>query len=324
MIQNIIEYLLRIKRVYIIVGLSAITVLVFMWGLFFNGPKYFPVDDTITIPQGVNANEIADILLEERVIESKSTYILLTRLFFNSANVKAGDYYFGKEVGPLIVAYRIANGVYGVEPVSIVFPEGITIREIAARVHERFPHISEEEFKKEADGLEGYLFPETYYFEPNISAKRIVQTMYQEFTDQIDLLEQEIRIDRPLSDVIIMASILEKEARQFETKQRVAGILWDRIEIGMALQVDAVFGYIYDTDTFHPSLEDLEIDSPYNTYKNRGLPPGAISNPGIESIRAAADPIKTPYLFYLTGRDGNMYYAETFDGHRRNRALYLD
>lgn len=324
MIQKIFEYLLRIKRVYIMTGLLAITLLVFVWGLFFDAPKYFPAGETITIPQGVNADEIAEILKEENIIESKSEYIFLTRIFFNSNNVKAGDYYFSNSVGPLIVAYRIASGVHGIEPVSVFFPEGITIREIAERVHEKFPHISVSEFRKEADGLEGYLFPETYNFEPNISAKRIIDTMYREFNAQIENLEKEIRIDRPLSDVVIMASILEKEARQFETKQKVAGILWERIEIGMPLQVDAVFGYIYDTDTFHPSFEDLETDSPYNTYKYRGLPPGAISNPGIESIRAAIDPIESEYLFYLTGRDGNMYYAETFDGHRRNRTLYLD
>ena len=116
-----------------------------------------------------------------------------------------------------------------------------------------------------------------------------------------------------------MASILEKEARKLETRKVIAGILWKRIEIGMPLQVDAVFGYIHATSTYSPTFEDLEVDSPYNTYTNRGLPPGPIGNPGLESIRAALEPTKTPYLYYLTGKDGFMYYAKTFDQHVANR-----
>ncbi|MBP9816793.1 MAG: endolytic transglycosylase MltG, partial [Candidatus Pacebacteria bacterium] len=104
----------------------------------------------------------------------------------------------------------------------------------------------------------------------------------------------------------------------------VSGILWNRIELGMPLQVDAVFGYIQDTQTYSPSFDDLEIESPYNTYRNKGLPPGPIANPGVNSILAAVTPTKTEYLYYLTGRDGKMYYAETFEAHKANRARYLD
>lgn len=324
MIQNIVSILLRISRVYIMAGLLAIVLLVFLWSIIFAAPKNFPVGETITIPQGVTTEEIATILFDAEVIESKRMYIGLTRFLFNANKLKAGDYFFSNSVGPLIVAYRIAEGVYGVEPVSVTFAEGFTILDMAKLVENKFPHISKEEFIQKAEGFEGYLFPETYNFVPSVSAESIVSTMYAEFQEQIDLLEKEFSFDKPLSDIVIMASILEKEARQFETKRIVSGILWERIEIGMALQVDAVFGYILGRDTFHPSLKDLEIESPYNTYKNRGLPPGPISNPGIDSLRAALNPNKTEYLFYLTGNDGNMYYAQTFDGHKRNRALYLD
>jgi len=305
-------------------GLLTVTFLVLFWGAFFDAPKNFPIGETITIPQGVTTEEIAQLLYDADVIESKSLYVGSTRLFFNATKVKAGEYFFSNKVGPLIVAYRIASGIHGVEPISITLAEGLTIREMAELIENKFPHIQAEDFKKKAEGLEGYLFPDTYNFVPKVSAQTIVNTMYAEFERQIDQLREEVDFDKPLSDVVVMASILEREARQLETKQKVSGILWERINIGMALQVDAVFGYIFDRSTFHPSLEDLETDSPYNTYKNRGLPPGPISNPGIDSLRAAVDPIETEYLFYLTGLDGAMYYARTFDGHRRNRALYLD
>ena len=103
----------------------------------------------------------------------------------------------------------------------------------------------------------------------------------------------------------------------------VAGILWHRIALGMPLQVDAVFGYIFDKQTFSPSLADLKVDSPYNTYTHRGLPPGPISNPGLESLLAAATPTKTSYLYYLTGSDGAMHYAKTLAQHKANRVKYL-
>ena len=123
----------------------------------------------------------------------------------------------------------------------------------------------------------------------------------------------------PTRDVIIMASMLEKEARQLETRRVIAGILWKRLERGMPLQVDAVFGYILDRDTFSPSLNDLSINSPYNTYTHTGLPPGPIGNPGLESLDAALHPVETPYWYYLTGADGTMHYARTFAEHVANR-----
>ena len=121
-----------------------------------------------------------------------------------------------------------------------------------------------------------------------------------------------------------MASLVEKEARTDANRRIVAGVLWNRLALGMPLQVDAVFGYIFDRDTYSPSFEDLKVDSPYNTYTHKGLPPGPISNPGLESIYAALYPTKTNYLYYLTGRDTLMHYAKTYAEHQANRRKYLD
>lgn len=325
MISRFLQTLLGVRRVYITVGLGFLLVLTLIWALLFDAPRYFPAGEVVTIPQGATTTEIALLLEEKNVIESKKVFLTLTRTIFNGTKIDAGDYVFSRPVGPLVVAYRIANGILGVDPVTITFAEGLSTREMAEVVHQKFPHISVEEFRSKAGKLEGYLFPDTYRFVPGVSAQTIIDAMQGNFERRIVQLENEYgSIDRPLHDVVTMASILEKEARQFRTMQIVAGVLYQRLEIGMALQVDATFGYILDRDTFHPNFEQLEIDSPYNTYKYPGLPPGPIANPGLVALRAAIDPIATDYLFYLTGRDGNMYYAETFDGHRRNRALYLD
>ena len=145
--------------------------------------------------------------------------------------------------------------------------------------------------------------------------------MESEFEKQITVLKEDIvAFGVPLSEVVTMASLLEKEARQYETRQIISGILWKRIKIGMPLQVDAVFGYIFGIDTFSPTFDELvTTDSPYNTYKNKGLPPGPIANPGLESLKAAVNPVETPYFYYLTGFDGEMHYGRTLDEHVENR-----
>jgi UPF0755 protein len=120
-----------------------------------------------------------------------------------------------------------------------------------------------------------------------------------------------------------MASILEREAQSPDDMRIVSGILWHRIALGMPLQVDAAFGYAHGADGYAPTVHDLTTDSPYNTYLRKGLPPTPIANPGLAALQAAVTPTSTPYLYYLTGSDGQMHYAVTFDQHKKNTAQYL-
>ena len=126
-----------------------------------------------------------------------------------------------------------------------------------------------------------------------------------------------------LDEIIIMASLIEKEARTTQVRRIISGILWNRIGIDMPLQVDAVFGYILNRPTFSPTFDDLKIDSPFNTYRNKGLPPGPIGSPSLDAILAAADPEKNNYLFYLSDPNGVMHYSVTFEEHKANRAAFL-
>lgn len=128
---------------------------------------------------------------------------------------------------------------------------------------------------------------------------------------------------RTLNEIITMASLIEEEANTKESRRIISGILWQRIKQGMRLQVDAVFPYIMNKFSLQLTKEDLMDDSPYNTYRYAGLPPGPISNPGWDSIYAAIYPAKTSYLYYLSDREGNMYYAKTFEEHKANKAKYL-
>ena len=135
--------------------------------------------------------------------------------------------------------------------------------------------FNSEKFLKLAVPVEGYLFPDTYFFLPNITPEQIIDAMKNNFIKKVgDIYSKIERSDKSLEEIIIMASILEEEARIFETKKIISGILWQRIKIGMPLQVDAVFPYIIGKNTYELTKEDLSIDSPYNTYKYKGLPFG--------------------------------------------------
>jgi UPF0755 protein len=169
------------------------------------------------------------------------------------------------------------------------------------------------------------LFPDTYYLLPNIEAKEVFTLMRDNFDKKIKELDLEIKkFNKPLVDIIKMASIVEEEGRTDFTRQMIAGILWRRLSIKMPLQVDAAFVYVNGKkDSKLITLDDLKIDSPYNTYVYRGLPPTPISNPGLNSIRATITPVTSKYFFYLSDDDGEMHYAITHDEHVANKEKYL-
>ena len=312
-------HLLRRSKVYL--SLLGAGVLLFLLCTFILPPKDFPTGKIISIPEDASAGEVISVLEEEGVIGSSFWFKALARVFGVDREVHAGKYLFLKPQGMLTVLYRVTNGVAGIPTVRVTFPEGTSVREMGIILKESLPPFDSERFVALALEKEGYLFPDTYLFFADISPEEVIERLEETFTEKSR--EVELPEERTLEEIVIMASLLEKEAKTLEEKRIIAGILWKRFDAGMALQVDAVFGYIKQRDTYSPSFDDLEIDSPYNTYLYPGLPPGAINNPGLESLVAAATPVESDYWYYLTGKDGEMYYAETFEGHKENRELYL-
>ncbi|MFH0987971.1 MAG: endolytic transglycosylase MltG [Parcubacteria group bacterium] len=173
--------------------------------------------------------------------------------------------------------------------------------------------------------LEGFLYPDSYRVYRQTTVDQIVRRMLDNFDGKLTPeLRAEIRAQKKtIFDVVTMASIIEKEVVGYENRQIVAGIFWKRIKIGMALQSDATVNYITKKNVAAVSLDDTAIESLYNTYKYRGLPPGPICNPGIEAIKAAINPITTDYLYFLTTPDGRVIYSKTFDEHVANKNKYL-
>ncbi len=185
--------------------------------------------------------------------------------------------------------------------------------------------------KPEYYGLEGYLFPDTYRLYASSTAIDVLRRLLDNFDEK---LTPELRAaitdqKRSIYDVVTLASIVEKEApisyagNDNRDARIIAGIFLNRLKIGQALQSDATLSYIFSDNKVAHSGAELEVDSPYNTYKYRGLPPGPICNPGILAIEAAIHPLATDYYYFLTTEDGRVVYARTYEEHLRNKARYL-
>ncbi|MHB1769812.1 MAG: endolytic transglycosylase MltG [Minisyncoccota bacterium] len=282
------------------------------------------VPQDVVIARGASVSAVAQELAAAHIITYPLVLRVLLRAEGKDNNIQAGTYRFNASENVLTISHRLVTGAYDIPPLRITFFEGTTVREMATRAAAAFPQVSAADFIAAGHPYEGYLFPDTYLFSPSADAASIVAAMRANFNAKIAPLSGDIQASgRSLSDIVIMASLVEKEARSDAAKRMVAGILWNRIARGMPLQVDSVFGYIHGRDTYAPSLADLRVNSPYNTYLHRGLPPGPIDNPGLASLEAAVNPAKTNYLYYLTGTDGLMHYATTYAGHEANRRKYL-
>ncbi len=278
-------------------------------------PAFFEVRN------GAGLNEIAEGLKKSGIIRSAFLFKTCAFLSEGSRASVAGIYEFEDPLGPCTVALRIVDGRFSLIPIRTTIPEGFSKKDIALRLT-ALPRFNIDNFMKTAP--EGYLFPDTYFFSPSMNETEVIKMMTDNFERKVEPLSEDIeKSNRTLKDIIIVASLVELETKFPEDRPIVAGILWRRLDMKLPLQVDAAFAYINGKGTFELTLDDLKIDSPYNTYRYAGLPPTPISNPGIDSIKAAVDPAKTNYIYFLSDKAGRMYYARTFEEHQVNREKYL-
>ncbi len=174
--------------------------------------------------------------------------------------------------------------------------------------------------------LEGYLFPDTYRIFKNSKVETIVRKMLDNFGQKVtpEMMTEIKKQGKTLHEILTLASIIEKEANTLENKKRVAGVYYNRLDKGIALQADPTVNYITGKKTDRPTYEDLENDNPYNTYLYPGLPPGPITNPGLDSIMAAIYPENNDYYYFINTPDGDMVFAKTFEEHKQNRLKYFN
>ena len=318
--------LLRKRKTFLIVVifLFLVTYVGYVFSVTYSYPKDFPLGTEITIRDGETLESIGDHLYGAHIIHSPVWFKLLVTLSSGERSIRAGEYRFDKRLNTVETIQKLTRGDYGFALVKVTIPEGFSIHQIAEILSSKLDTFSAKEFIEQAKGKEGFLFPETYTFPTNAKPQAVIDKMGSIFNEKIEPLRADITASKhSLVEIVTMGSLLEEEAKTSESRRVVSGILWNRIAIGMPLQVDAAFLYINGKNTYELTRQDLLIVSPYNTYKNKGLTPTPISNPGIDSINAAIHPTKTPYLYYLSERDGTMHYAKTYVEHLRNKALYI-
>ncbi len=315
---------LNANRRTVVILILAGTLATFLYVGVIQPPDSFPLNQLVAVPSGQSVAEIAQTLEENNVVRSAFALRVIVRLTGNERNVHAGDYLFKEPQDIFSVAHTLAIGAYGLEPTRVRIHEGATTKEMASLLDRQFERFNADNFLAQAKLQEGYLFPDTYFFLPNVTEDTIMQAMRQNFDAKIaPLMPQVASSTHSLSDIVIMASIIEREAHNSVDRRKISGVLWNRLRRGMLLQVDVTFLYTVGKGTYQITLQDLATDSPYNTYKYKGLPPTAIGSPSLDSLKAAVDPIESDYLFYLADRSGITYFSKTYAEHLRKKNLYI-
>jgi UPF0755 protein len=245
-------------------------------------------------------------------------------LFHNARDIKASTYAFDKPQTSFAVAAKLVSGEFDNDLIKFTHVEGESTADIAERAAKDLPSFDKAAFIERAKPLEGTLYPETYYVPKTFTADELIDLMEKTFSEKTaDLSTRIASSSLGTKGVLVLASILEREANSPESMRMVSDILQRRMKEGMPLQTDASIEYILHKPLKELTPDDLKIDSPYNTYKNRGLPPTPIGNPGREAILAVLEPTPNHFVYYITDNDGVFHYAKTLDGHNANIAKYL-
>lgn len=286
-------------------------------------PPWGAAPVAVVVAPGSSVRDIGETLARAGVVRSTAAFAIAVALSGTESTLVAGTYAFETPESLTAVVRRLRAGDTRVPMSAVTLPEGMTRKEMAKALAAALPNFDAAAFMRTTESEEGYLFPDTYRFDRSADAEAVAETLRGNFRRRTDTLSAALATSgRTLDEAVKMASIVEEEATA-DSRAIVAGILWARLDEGMPLQVDAPFVYAIGKATKDLTQDDLAKDGPYNTYVRKGLPPTPICNPGLAAIQAALAPTKTPYRFFLTGRDGKMHFAKTFAEHQVNRERYL-
>jgi UPF0755 protein len=291
----------------------------------------------VEIPSGAGNRAIANRLVDAGVVRDALTFRAAIQLSGEGRKLKAGEYRFDHAVTPLEVIDKLARG--DVYVVSVTFPEGLNVLEMS-KIFEAHGFGAAASFvdaardvkpirdlDPAATDLEGYLFPETYAVPRKTDAPKLVHLMVAQFQKALtpELRAQVAARHLQVRTVVTLASIVEKETAKAEERPLVAAVYENRLRIGMLLQCDPTVIYALErAGRYHGNIhkDDLQIDSPYNTYRFAGLPPGPIASPGRASLAAAIAPADSDYLYFVSRNDGSHEFAKTLAEHNRNVQKY--
>ncbi len=278
------------------------------------------------INKGDSLDSIATRLQQNELVKNSLVFKLNTYFLGLHDKLRAGSFNLDTSMDNQQIARSLATG--GSHDMWIQIIEGWRNEEIASYLEEN-NFFDAKSFLYMAKNSQGYIFPDTYSIpqtkDIDFFIKQTKQNFDQKYLKALDNTTKKVG----QTEAIILASLVEREARTLESKQMVAGILYNRLELGMPLQVDATVQYALDSQSSPQSYwqpiakANLSIDSPFNTYKNPSLPPTPICNPGYDSIYAALVPTESDYIYYITGNDNKMHFATTLEEHNQNISQYL-
>lgn len=315
---------------------------------------YFSNPKTVQVEKGQSLKQIADILQNKGVVSSSFIFNYYVRAERASSDIQAGTYLLDSSMTMPEILDRLTRGKVQRDEKRLTFLEGKTVRDYANFLEERGVMKADAFLKAEKNfsdsgkynflsdmpaghDLEGYLFPDTYNLKQETTPEEVVDMMLRNFGRKLDAeLRQEIsRQKKTIFEIITMASLIEGEVgrpegaeaselqKLTEERRLVATVFYNRLNANYALESDATLSYITQKKSRQASLEDTKIDSPYNTYRNRGLPPGPINNPSLDSIKAAVYPAQSDYFYFLSKPSGEAVFARTLAEHNANKAEYL-
>ncbi|NHN30034.1 endolytic transglycosylase MltG [Paenibacillus sp. S3N08] len=304
---------------------------------------------TLVIAPGTSPSKIAELLEREGLIHNAQVFTYYLKYKQQGSRFQAGSYEMAPGIPLEAIIDTLNNGLIIKEQgIKLTVPEGYTVRQIAEKVSQQFGMDANvflqaaeqrEGFKARIfaevpeqpqlrNRLEGYLFPETYEWNKDIKVEDMLDNMMLELDKKLASLPEDwqqkmLERGQNLHQMLTVASLIEREAILDEERPLISGIIQNRLKINMMLQIDATVQYLFDKPKDRLFEKDLQVDSPYNTYNHKGLPPGPIASPSLASIKAAIFPVESPYLYYVTKKDGTKahYFAETYAQHQNNISL---
>jgi UPF0755 protein len=330
----------RALAVLLIASVAGAGLIVAAAGLWFRNAVYEDRSQPaklahVIIPKGSTFSEIATQLKSTGVISHLLAFRILARLRGADADVRAGEYRFQPHQSESSILQQLRSG--GAQVAAwITIPEGFTAKEIAQRLHEAglgdeqsfagaFLHDSITLGGVRTKGLEGYLFPSSYLIPTDASVAGVEGILTDQFRKELpkDALARARARHMTVPQIVTLASLIEREAKADDERALMAGVYYNRLRLGMPLEVDATIEYTFPEHKTEITYSDLAVDSPYNTYKYAGLPPTPIANPGRPSLWAAFHQQPSQYLYYVYKGNGHHAFAKTLAEHNANKARYL-
>ncbi len=302
------------------------------------------------IKKGDGSTQVGENLAKANLVKNKYYFWYYVWRTKKDDKLQAGTYELAKNMTIPEMVNKFSKGKVKSEIVKLTVPEGFTNDKIIKLLEKKKPELATEfkelakckclnqldcacdKFSQKYDfikqipkgmDLEGYLFPDTYFIAKKDTGVTLLSKFLNNFNKKVnkDLRQEIVNQNKSLHEILTMASIVEREAREDKDRPIIAGIFWNRFNVGHPLQSDATLAYILKTDKIKYYQKEVETDSPYNTYKNIGLPPGPICNPGEEAILATIHPKKTDYFYFLNdAKTGETFFAKTLEEHKKNRA----